>query len=408
MVRAFSNFVLFVASLLIGGGLFALGLSSGVLGTGGAEMLASEAPPGAARGALPEELDFPRQVYEEASPAVVFVSTVSVGYETFQWEDPFGLFRFNIPGRPVPRKGVGSGVIISSDGYVLTNDHVVAEAERIEVYLSDGSKYEAKLVGRDAGSDIALLKIGGPGDKFPAARLGDSSTVHPGDWVVAIGNPWGLEQTVTVGVVSALGRKIESRIGQTIKGLIQTDAAINPGNSGGPLLNTDGEVIGINTAIISKTGAYEGVGFAIPINLAKEIVQELRLRGRVIRPWLGVEVTELTPEFVRYLRGRYGMVIPVSKGLLITEVYKGSPAAKAGFSKPYYSERLDQWVYYVITEVDGKPVSSAQELLDLVRSKKPGQTLNLTFYEGDKKVEMSIALEAFPEEASDVSLARII
>ncbi len=240
--------------------------------------------------------------------------------------------------------GLGSGVIVSSDGYILTNNHVVGGAEEIHVTLMDKREFTAKVIGKDAKTDLALIKIDSK-DPLPVAELGNSDAEDVGDWVVAIGNPFGFTLTTTAGIVSAKGRML----GGNYDDFIQTDASINPGNSGGPLFNTAGQVIGINTAIYSRTGTNAGIGFAIPVNLAKHVMDQLKSHGRVVRGWLGVEIQEVTPDLAQ----SFGLAKP--EGALVASVDKDGPAAKSGL------ERGD-----VVLKFNGKDVHDEHELPVLV------------------------------------------
>jgi serine protease Do len=263
--------------------------------------------------------------------------------------------------------------------------------------LNDGQQFQAKVIGADPGTDLALVKIEAKG-KLPFAKLGDSSKVEVGEWVVAIGNPRGLDWTVTVGVISAMNRQIASKSsGQTIRGLLQTDAAINPGNSGGPLLNATGEVIGINDAIVSQSGGSEGIGLAIPINTAKEVLDDLIKHGRVIRPWLGVEVaTEINPRLARRFN------LPIDYGVVPGDVKKNSPAASAGIL-PLLQDNMGHLQGDIITALDGEKIDDAQELLDLVRNHKPGDKITVEIYYisgGKFQVQkVAVTLQALPESA---------
>jgi S1-C subfamily serine protease len=324
---------------------------------------------------------FVTDVYKRVSPAVVHVTNHSVQHDIFY--------------RTYTSEATGSGVIVDTKGYILTNFHVIEDASDLQVVLNDGRSFPAKILGKDPGTDLALLKIdaGGP---LPAASLGDSSYLNVGEWVVAIGNPSGLDWTVTVGVVSALGRELQSKTGQTMRGLIQTDAAINPGNSGGPLLNAQGEVIGINDAIISNTGQNVGIGLAIPVNTAKEILGDLKQFGKVKRPWLGVIPFRMQPDdrTAKY----YGL--PVNYGLLLGQVIDASPAAVAGMVGV---ENTNGNSYDILTMADGQRLDKPSKLLDIVRNKKPGSQVKITLYRvtGDKYevLETSIILRELPEGA---------
>ncbi|MGA9724204.1 MAG: DegQ family serine endoprotease [Candidatus Binatus sp.] len=259
-------------------------------------------------------------------------------------EDPFGQLR-RFFGQPEHKlHGLGSGVIVSADGYILTNNHVVGNAEEIHVTLQDKREFTAKVIGKDAKTDLGLIKIDAK-DPLPVAPLGDSNTADVGDWVIAIGNPFNVGMTVTAGIVSAKGRIL----GGDYDDFIQTDASINPGNSGGPLINTRGEVIGINTAIYSKTGANNGIGFAIPIDMARNVMDQLKAHGRVIRGWLGVEIQEVTPDLAQ----SFGL--PKPEGALVASADKDGPAGKGGI------ERGD-----IVLSFNGHPVDDEHELPALV------------------------------------------
>ncbi|MFQ6137427.1 MAG: S1C family serine protease, partial [Candidatus Hydrothermarchaeales archaeon] len=247
--------------------------------------------------------------YSKVGPSVVHITSTTLTTDFFL--------------RAVPEEGVGSGIIIGEDGYILTNEHVVKDAEKIVVTLSNGETFEAELIGRDPTTDTAVVKID-PDFKLDPAPLGDSNSLRVGQLAIAIGNPFGLDNTITVGVISALNRTLRSRNNYEIGGVIQTDASINPGNSGGPLVNSKGEVIGMNTAIFSPIRGSIGIGFAIPINTAIEVAGELIEHGKVIRPWLGITGMTVTEDVAKALD------LPVERGVLIVSVAKDSPAEKAG------------------------------------------------------------------------------
>jgi len=320
------------------------------------------------------------QLAEEARPAVVNVRTVKTikgGGRVFRHffgnpfgeRNPFGPFFEGEPGPDYKQRSLGSGFIIDREGYIVTNNHVIEDADQIVVRLASEKEYDAKVVGRDPNTDLALIKIEAASGLKPLP-LGDSDKLRVGSWVVAIGSPFGLEQTVTAGIVSAKGRIIGSG---PYDDFIQTDASINPGNSGGPLLNLDGEVVGINTAIVAQG---QGIGFAIPVNLARNIVAQLKEHGEVTRGWLGVGIQDLTPELAEY----YG--IKDKKGVLITEVFKGDPADQAGI-KPKD----------VIIAVDEKPVNSARDLSTAIAGIPVGKRSKITLIrEGrEQTVQVEIA-----------------
>ncbi|MBE0537590.1 MAG: DegQ family serine endoprotease [Phycisphaerae bacterium] len=280
--------------------------------------------------------------------------------------------------RPRPQVGQGSGFIISPDGYILTNNHVVGDADKIVVTLQDGKEYDsAKVIGTDPKSDVALIKIEGEG--LPAIELGDSDALDIGEWVIAVGSPFGLQATVTVGVVSAKSRGV----GITeYEDFIQTDAAINPGNSGGPLLNIDGKAVGINTAIFSQSGGYMGIGFAIPINMAKSIEDQLKATGKVTRGYIGIVMhpEKISPE----LADVFGL--KDNKGVLITEVVPESPADKAGL------ERRD-----IIRKINGKVVEDWQSFRNEVALLKPGTKINLTVLRDGKEKAFTVEIGSLEE-----------
>ncbi len=273
-------------------------------------------------------------------------------------------------------KSLGSGFIVSKDGFVVTNDHVVTDAERIAVSTQDGYQYKAKLVGRDEKSDIALLKIE-PKHDLPVAPLGNSDDVRVGQWVMAIGNPFGFDHSVTVGVVSAKGRFIPGNYDE----FIQTDASINPGNSGGPLISVHGEVVGVNSAIYTRTGSNMGIGFAIPVNIVKEELSQLRASGKVVRGWLGVYIQKMTPEIAESLG------LPTPTGALVAEVLKGGPAKSAGI------QRGD-----VITAFDGTPIVDSRELPLIVGRTPIGHVATLKLIRQGKPQELKIAITQSHEE----------
>lgn len=320
------------------------------------------------------------RVYDRASPTVVNI--VATTLEMNFWMEV------------VPRSGQGSGFIIDPRGYILTNNHVVENARRLEVTLADGEKVKAKLVGRDPSTDLAVIKIPAePGLKV--AVLGDSDRLQVGQMAIAIGNPFGLQHTVTVGVVSALNRELSTGPGTELRHVIQTDASINPGNSGGPLLNSRGEVIGINTAIYSTTGGAQGIGFAIPINTAKRVARQLIERGRVARPWLGIAAAfSLTTELAKSLK------LPVRRGVVIAQLYRGGPAEKAGLRGG------NRWVIVgatrvlvggdIIVRAAGKSVARLEDLIAAVQQRPVGAVVPLEIVRGRQRLSLSVRLEEAP------------
>ena len=291
--------------------------------------------------------------------------------------DPFEQFRrfFGEIPHEFKQHGLGSGVIVSPDGYILTNNHVVGNADTIQVTLMDKREFTAKVIGKDSKTDLALIKIDTK-EPLPFAALGNSDATEVGDWVVAIGNPFGFSLTVTAGIVSAKGRAL----GGNYDEFIQTDAAINPGNSGGPLFDVNGKVVGINTAIYSRTGTSAGIGFAIPIDLAKAVMDQLKSHGKVTRGWLGVEIQEVTPELAQ----SFGLAKP--EGALVANVEKDSPAAKAGI------KRGD-----VIVKFNGHAVHEQHELPELVAETPIKKSVDVEVVRGNKHVTVNVTIGELKE-----------
>jgi serine protease Do len=320
------------------------------------------------------------------SPAVVNISTTTVVQNRQGGpgpNSPFSdeFFRRFYPGpqRPQKRNSLGSGFIINKDGYIVTNNHVVDGADEIVVTLKEGDEYPAKIIGKDPKTDLALIRIE-PKNGLPVIRLGDSDRTRVGDWVLAIGNPFGLGHTVTAGIVSAKGRELGAG---PYDDFIQTDTAINPGNSGGPLLDMGGSVIGINSAIFTRSGGNQGVGFAIPVNLAKIIVAQLKESGKVTRAWLGVMIQQITPELQDSLE------LETRKGALVGDVFKDSPANKAGLL------RGD-----VIIRFNGEEVSSQRELPTMVAFLPVGQNVEVVFLRNGKEMTVEVTLDELKEETT--------
>lgn len=294
-------------------------------------------------------------------------------------QDPWFRFFFGQPDtQREPQVGLGSGVIVSADGYLLTNNHVVDGADEIRVRLADGREAQAKLVGTDPDSDVAVLKI--TLDRLPVVSLGNIDQLQVGDAVLAIGNPFNVGQTVTSGIVSALGR---NGLGlSTFENFIQTDAAINPGNSGGALIDVNGNLIGINTAIYSQSGGSMGIGFAIPIDLARQVMDGLVKDGQVTRGWIGVQPRDLDPEFARNFN------LPVSDGVLITGVLQDGPASNAGM-KPGD----------VVVKIADKPVHNTSQLLLAVASLKPETVAPISVQRGQQLVDLKVTIAKRPANA---------
>ena len=320
-----------------------------------------------------------------ASPAVVGINVIEVQqYRQYSpWDDPF--FRYFFGDRTVTRQvqELGSGFIISPDGYILTNDHVAGNAKEITVTLTNGKKYKAELIGTDRVSDIALLKIAG--SDFPSLKLGNSEDVVIGEWAIALGNPFGLfeyndKPTVTVGVISATGMNLQEKEGRNYRGMIQTDAAINAGNSGGPLLNAVGEVIGVNSVIYTPNQGNIGLGFAIPINKVKTIVEGLKRSGRIERDfWTGLEVQTVDRRIARY----FGL--NKIEGVIVSDVQRGSPADRAGFQ-----------VNDIIMRANGETVTDDSVLLSLISDLKVGDVIRMSVLREKKEVDLKLRLEKRP------------
>ncbi|MBN2568205.1 MAG: DegQ family serine endoprotease [Deltaproteobacteria bacterium] len=300
----------------------------------------------------------------------------------FGGDEFFRRFFGDIPERQFKERSLGSGFIISKEGYIFTNNHVVEQADKILVKLSNGKEYVAEIKGTDEKTDIALIKIDAKND-LPVATLGDSSKIRVGDWVVAIGNPFGLEQTVTAGIVSAKGRVIGAG---PYDDFIQTDASINPGNSGGPLFNLKGEVVGINTAIIARG---QGIGFAIPIDMATKIMEQLKDKGKVVRGWLGVSVQDITDDIAKQLD------IKTKEGALIADVFKGDPADKAGIKTGD-----------VITEVDGQAIKNTHELLKIVAGVEVGKDVKIKLLRNGDQKTLTVTVTERPEKRTTAGISQ--
>jgi len=359
-------------------------------------------PPSAAPAAGLAALDAGRPpsfaaIAKKTMPVVVNISTSSQRAPRSGSSDPleefFSRFFGEAPPRENNQRSLGSGILISKDGEILTNYHVVRSADTIKVKTADQTEYEARLIGKDDRTDLALIKIRRSGGNLPFARLGASAQLEVGDWVMAIGNPFGLEHTVTAGIVSAKGRVIGAG---PYDNFIQTDASINPGNSGGPLINAAGEVIGVNSAIFSQSGGNVGIGFAIPIDLAKKIAEQLRKNGRVVRGWLGVRAQDATSAMIQTL----GLTRPADLAV-VTEVTEGSPAADAGIKTGD-----------VIVEFNGKPVPKSHDFPGVIADTPPGQRITLKILREKKEQTVAVKIGELaddndpnqPSEARDAEL----
>jgi serine protease Do len=322
------------------------------------------------------------EIVKVVSPSVVNISSIKVIKKKSPFDDFFDFFH------PSPDKdkkwkeqSLGSGVIVSSDGYIVTNNHVIEQSDEIKVTLFDKRVFKAKVVGVDPKSDIAIIKIDSKG--LPTINWGDSNNLQVGEFVLAIGNPFGLSHTVTMGIISAVGR---ANVGiADYEDFIQTDAAINPGNSGGPLVNIRGELIGINTAIFSRTGGFQGIGFSVPSNMVRFIMNQLINEGKVTRGWLGITIQDLTPEIAQKFE------LNAYEGVLVSDVTKGGPAHKAGII------RGD-----IIVEFDGKKVSDVAALKNMVAQSKIGSSVNLRIIRQNKETSLKVIIKELPSDVADI------
>jgi serine protease Do len=321
-------------------------------------------------------------VAERALPSVVNISLTKLSKVRAPQMFPFFFGPGGGPeGGERREQGMGSGVIVSGDGYILTNSHVVSDASEIKVTLYDRREFDAEVIGTDPKSDIAVIRLkGAPADLRPVV-FGDSTALRLGDVVLAIGNPFGVGQTVTMGIVSAKGRADVGIV--DYEDFIQTDAAINPGNSGGALVDTEGRLVGINTAILSRSGGYQGIGFAIPTKMAMPIMESLKKFGKVTRGWLGVSIQDVDHELSTTMK------LPIARGILIADVQNGSPASKAGL------RRGD-----VIVKVEGQPVASSGEFRNAIASAGANRNVSLELYRDGKPVTLSAALGESPNDAA--------
>jgi len=383
--------------------IFPFNISANQQGTGQVEVLSEDIEIEPSPEALGLERSFVR-VAHKAGNAVVSISTEVTEkissrrfyFSPFGEDDFFGRDKFfdrffeeffgSIPEREFKRRGLGSGVIIGSEGYILTNQHVIENSDKITVTLSDGREFEGEMKGQDIRSDLAVIKI--DANNLPVLELGNSKEVKIGQWVVAIGNPFGFavnnpQPTVTVGIISALERSLPrtSKRDRIYSGLIQTDAAINPGNSGGPLVNLKGEIIGINVAIFTTSGGYQGVGFAIPINRAKRILSRLKQGEEILYGWLGVYIQDIDRELADYFN------LPDQKGILITKIIKDSPAEKSGFKNGD-----------IIRKFNEVNVDDTQHLVEIVSSTKVGRRVTVEIIRDTKRMNLEVEVGKRPSE----------
>jgi S1-C subfamily serine protease len=337
------------------------------------------------------------EIYKRDGGGVAFIESTIPPEESAESFNPFGE-----PESSGGGTATGSGIVIDSKGHILTNNHVIEGADKIEVKLGESDhEYTAEVVGTDPASDLALLKVDAPSAELHPLTLGDSAKMEVGDPVVAIGNPFGLDRTVTSGIVSALQRQIQAPNRASIDNVIQTDAAINPGNSGGPLINGNGEVIGINSQIETGGGndGNVGIGFAIPINTAKEVIHELETKGTVEHAYMGIEGGTISPELVKTFN------LPVKEGVLIQTVEKGGPADKAGLQGGTTPVTIDGAEVNVggdiIVEAEGKKITSMEQIIELVNSKKPGDKVTLKYVREGKDKTATVTLGSRPAKVEN-------
>jgi S1-C subfamily serine protease len=390
------------ASALLGGAVvaafFAIAISAGWIDSQTTSTTAIPAPLTAPVAAKESgDTNTVNQIYSHDGPGVAFIESTEAAEETSAPLSPFEE-------EGEPRGGgiaTGSGFLIDDEGHILTNNHVVEGATKVEVRLgSSETEHEAKVVGADPATDVALLKVDVPADQQHPLSLGNSAKVEVGDPVVAIGNPFGLDRTVTAGIVSALQRQIQAPNGFSISHVIQTDAAINPGNSGGPLIDSEGRVIGINSQIQTGGGTdgNVGIGFAVPINTARDVVEQIEKNGKVEHAYIGVSGGSVTAALAKALK------LPVEKGVLVNEVVKGSPADKAGIEGGDTEATIEGVKVNlggdIITEVDGKPISSMEDVINDVNSAQPGDKMELTLLRGDNETKhVTVTLGTRPASA---------
>jgi S1-C subfamily serine protease len=334
--------------------------------------------------ALDVEQQLVTSVYERVSPSVVNVTSRTFTFDFFL--------------NPIPQEGTGSGFVWDRQGHIVTNFHVIERAESIHVTLADGTTAEARVVGVDPPNDLAVLRIDVDPEKLVPVELGDVEGLRVGQRVIAIGNPFGLERTLTTGVISALGRIIES--GRFFGEVIQTDAAINPGNSGGPLLDSQGRLIGVNTLIFSPAGGSIGIGFAVPVSTVKRVVPVLIAEGRYRHPWLGIDTADITPELAARFR-RAGLPLPVDRGVLVEGVFRNSPAHRAGLRGGVQQVRVGNQILRIggdiIIAINGTPITDTRQLRVYLESQtRVGDTVQLTIVRNGTEQTVSVTLEERP------------
>jgi S1-C subfamily serine protease len=390
-------------SALLGGVVVAvfggIAIATGLLDTGHETTTTITAPLSSAPVSTTEssgDTNTVNEIYRNDGPGVAFIESTEPAEET---GSPFNPFEEE--GSGGGGIATGSGFLIDDEGHIITNNHVVEGATKVEVRLgSSDTEHEAEVVGTDPATDVALLKVDVPADQLHPLSLGNSAQVEVGDSVVAIGNPFGLDRTVTAGIVSALQRQIQAPNGFSISHVIQTDAAINPGNSGGPLIDAEGKVIGINSQIQTGGGGEGnvGIGFAVPINTAREVVAQIEEHGEVKHAYIGISGGSVTPSLAKALK------LPVEAGVLVNEVVKDSPADKAGIEGGDTEATIEGVKVNlggdIITEVDGKAVDSMEEVVDAVNGAQPGDKMELTILRGDNETkQITVTLGTRPNSA---------
>lgn len=326
------------------------------------------------RGNLADDEKSTIEIFRKASPSVVHITTLT------QVRDRWNMNVTEIP------EGTGTGFVYDQDGHIVTNYHVIRGAQAARVTLADNSTWDARLVGYDANKDLAVLHIDAPSDRLQKIDIGESADLQVGQKVFAIGSPFGYDQTLTTGVISGLGREITSVGGRPIEGVIQTDAAINPGNSGGPLLDSAGRLIGVNTQIVSTSGSYSGIGFAVPVDIVNHNVPQLIAYGGLKRAMLGVKT------FDDGLARRLG----VRSGVVVRDVYEGTGAASAGIRPTTQDENGDVRLGDVIVEIEGRAIRGANDIFKALDNRKPGETVGLVVERGGKRVALKVELQAAP------------
>lgn len=335
---------------------------------------AREARPVTPRGDLSEDEKTTIEIFRQASPSVVHITTLA------EKQDLFSFRAMEVP------EGTGTGFVYDDAGHIVTNYHVISHAKGARVMLADNSTWNARLVGYEPDKDIAVLKIDAPPGRLTKVAIGESANLQVGQKVFAIGSPFGLDQTLTTGVISGLGREIKSASNRFIEGVIQTDAAINPGNSGGPLLDSAGRLIGINTMIVSPSGAYSGIGFAVPVDIVNQVVPELIRTGRVEQAFIAV----------KYFDDSVARRIGIERGVLINHVYRGSGAAEAGLLDTYVDVNDVLHLGDVIVSVAGRDIQGTADIIKALDGKKPGEVVKVGIERGYKKLELNVRLDANP------------